>query len=93
LPWVSPDLESKAFFYILFFEFSPFFKKKKMDEIKMDENMKYPCCRFSNFEIMIAKPLILPRTSKGVSKISPNIYILQTPFIFIIYLFFHYVMT
>jgi hypothetical protein len=32
-------------------------------------------------------------TSKGVSEISPNIYILLTPFIFIIYLFFHYVMS
>jgi hypothetical protein len=31
---------------------------KKMGEIKMDGNMKYPHCRFLNFEIMIAKPLI-----------------------------------
>jgi len=32
-------------------------------------------------------------TLKGVSEIFPNIYILLTPFIFIVYLFFHYVMS
>jgi len=97
LPWVSPDLESKALTYI-YFEFSlliVFFFLKMV--ILLKKWVKLNSMEIWNIHMQIFKlrdnDCKTTYTSKGVSEISPNIYILLTPFIFIIYLFFHYVMS